>query len=182
MRASKWLLLATGVCQPTIIYIQKCRPHTNKWNGWVFPCCPPPVWLVCEAIFFHSASNIKNGQPNPNNHRFAIRPALVRRQHTHIHIKKNKPRSQHYCHQVTDSTMIATIPPPKTSGFLEQTFHGSCSTQGRIRLKAKYLVYIDYQVYIYLYFLCAKAYRSMTSGRVSIEGHRIAGDTTRGWF
>ena len=44
-------------------------------------------------------------------------------------------------------------PPPKTSHFLQRTFHG-CSTQARILLKEKYS-------YI---FLCAKVYRSTTSG------------------
>ena len=50
---------------------------------------------------------------------------------------------------LTDST----IAPPKISDFLQRTFHG-CSTQRRIQLKTTH-------PYI---FLCAEAYRSMTSG------------------
>ena len=52
-------------------------------------------------------------------------------------------------------------PPPKTIDFLQRTFNG-CSTQGRIHLKTNHS-------YI---FLCAKTYRSTTSGRVvCVEGH-----------
>ena len=60
-----------------------------------------------------------------------------------------------YCGQYTNLTSVArrTETDCKTSGLFQRTFHG-CSTHGRIQLKPK-CPYV---------FLCAKAYRSTTSG------------------
>ena len=41
---------------------------------------------------------------------------------------------------------------------------------------------IENKVYPYLFLLCAKDYRSLTSGRVSRDTHRISGDTIGSWF
>ena len=65
---------------------------------------------------------------------------------------------------------FSSIPSPQNQRFCltNDHFHG-CSTQGRIQSKKKY-PHIP---------LCAKVYRSMTSGRVvCVEGHRTSGDTT----